>query len=362
MADSDPVRCDDPAIRQIPQFAIPRDGGDANSIAAFGMAVRDVFHIARVDPADPAEVETLAWHLGTAMFGRFAGPALRFDRPATLVASSGLDHLLVQYYETGGFTGDAGGEPVAVRAGDICVFDLADTLSTTTSAFRNLSLLLPRASIAPIVGDIASLHGMVVPAGSAVGGLLCDHLRSVARRLPGLTTAEATLAAHATVTLTAMVLASERRREGRSRTPSCPRSALLRINRLIDAEIGNPALDAERIAHVAGVSRAALYRLFAPAGGVARHIRRRRLSGAALELADPLRRVRVGEVAQRWGFATDRSFSRAFQQAFGIAPSDARERCLAFFTPGNGASETDPRDFAGWMRSLHAAGPAGDQP
>lgn len=341
---------------------ISRDSGGANSIAAFGLAVQDVFHIARVDPADPAEVETLAWHLGTAMFGCFSGPALRFDRPATLVASSGLDHLLVQYYETGGFAGDAGGEPIEVRAGNICVFDLADTLSTTSTPFRNLSLLLPRASVAPIVEDIASLHGMVLPARSALGGLLRDHLRSVGRRLPGLTTAEATLAAQATVTLTAMVLASERRREGRSRTPSCPRSALLRINRFIDAEIGNPALDADRIAHAAGVSRASLYRLFVGAGGVATHIRRRRLSGAALELADPLRRVRIGEVAQRWGFATDRSFSRAFQQAFGIAPSEARERCLAFFTPGSEGDGTDPRDFAGWMRTLHAAGPGGDQP
>lgn len=362
MARHQPALRDGPATGQVPRFAIGRDGSGANGIAAFGMAVQDVFHIARVDPADPTEVETLAWHLGTAMFGCFSGPALRFDRPATLVASSGLDHLLVQYYDRGDFTGDAGGEPVEVRAGDICVFDLADTLLTTSSAFRNFSLLIPRASIAPIIDDIASLHGMVLPASSAVGGLLRDHLQSLGRRMPELTTTEATLAAHATVTLTAMVLASEQRREGRSRTPSCPRSALLRINRFIDAEIGNPALDADRIAQAAGVSRASLYRLFEQAGGVATHIRRRRLSGAALELADPTRRVRIGEVAERWGFGTDRSFSRAFHQAFGIAPSEARERCLAFFTPGGGTSETDPRGFAEWMRALHAAGPNADQP
>ncbi len=354
MADADPAPSDTERAAQVPHFAIdPRTTG-SNTVAAFGLAVQDVFHIDRVDPAEAREVETLAWHLGTAMFGCFAGPALRFDRPATLVASSGLDHLLVQYYAEGGFTGTAGDEAIAVVPGDICVFDLADTLSTTSSAFRNYSLLIPRGSIGAIVEDVPSLHGMVLPASSAVGGLLRDHLRSIGRRLPDMTAAEATVAAHATVTLTGMVLASERRRERRSRMPSPPRSALLRVNRFIDSEIGNPALDADMIAQAAGVSRASLYRLFEPAGGVATHIRRRRLSGAALELADPMRRVRVGEVAERWGFGTDRSFSRAFHQAFGIAPSEARERCLAFFTPGSDDGEIDPRGFADWMRALHA--------
>lgn len=54
------------------------------------------------------------------------------------------------------------------------------------------------------------------------------------------------------------------------------------------------------------------------------HLAARRLSAAALELRDG--DAGILELAQRWGFASQEAFSRAFKRAFGVSPG-AYRRC-----------------------------------
>jgi len=343
---------------EVPSFSINGEevGTDA-ALQAFGGAVQDVFSVELVEPSsDSRTVAVAAWHLGTIMLGVFSGPPLFFDRPPALVARSGLDHILVQLYTEGGFSGMAGSRPITVVPGDICVFDLTDTLSTRSTSFSNLSLLIPRDALRSSLDDLSPLHGMVVASSSPLAGILAEYLISLASRVPSLDAREALLAALATASLTSTVLAGEAPRGAQLRSTGDRRSPLRQVCAYIDDHIQNPDLDADHIAPALGLSRASLYRLFATSGGVGRYIRRRRLSGAALELSDPTRRVRIGEVAMRWGFANDASFARAFRQAFGIAPRAARERNLAFLAPAedDGAPETTEQGFAYWMRTLHA--------
>lgn len=340
----------------VPSFQIEgqRVGTDA-ALLAFGAAVHDVFGLEQVDPmASSRPIDVEAWHLGTIMLGVFSGPALFFDRPPGLVAKSGLDHILVQLYTEGGFSGMAGSGPITVSAGDICVFDLTDTFSTRSTAFSNCSLLIPRDAISPALDDLEPLHGMVIPSSEPLAGFLAEYLLSLVRRMPSLGERDALLAAQATVSLTSMILAGEARRGARQNSSGGHRSPLRLVSDYIDGNIQDPDLDAERITRALGISRASLYRLFATSGGVGRHIRRRRLSGAALELSHLTRRPRISEIATRWGFVNDASFSRAFRQAFGIAPRAVRERNLAFLDAGEGAenSAISEHGFAHWMRTL----------
>lgn len=87
-----------------------------------------------------------------------------------------------------------------------------------------------------------------------------------------------------------------------------------------------PQLD--EIARVAGVSRFHLCRVFAAAVGLSpiAYARRRRLSEAAKALALG---VSVTEVAFGAGFESVEGFSRAFRDAFGLAPSALRPGGLA---------------------------------
>lgn len=347
----------DNATPGVPTFRVEGKAlGVEAALQAFGAAVQDVFALQPVDAKGPSRpIDIDAWHLGTIMLGVFSGPALFFDRTPALVAKSGLDHLLVQVYTEGGFSGMAGSAPITVTAGDICVFDLTDSFSTRSTPFSNCSLLLPRDAISPVLDDLGPLHGMVIPSSEPLAGMLAEYLLSLARRMPSLDARDALLAAQATGSLTSTILAGEVRRGAKLHCSGGHRSPLRSVSDYIDGHIHDPDLDAERIMRALGMSRASLYRLFATSGGVGRYIRRRRLSGAALELSHPTRRPRISEVATRWGFINDASFSRAFRQAFGIAPRAARERNLAFLDTGSGdEASTSEHAFAHWMRTLRA--------
>ncbi|PKP91884.1 MAG: AraC family transcriptional regulator [Alphaproteobacteria bacterium HGW-Alphaproteobacteria-16] len=342
---------------EVPHFSISAEEvGRDIALGAFGEAVHDVFAVELVDRtiADTI-VEVSAWHLGTMMLGAFSGPPLFFDRPPALVARSGLDHMLVQLYVEGGFAGMAGSRPITVAAGDICVFDLTDTLSTRSTDFSNVSLLIPREAFHAALDDLSHLHGMVIPSASPLAGILAEYILSLVLRVPALDAREALLAAMATTTLTCTILAGQAPPASPQRSTVDRRSPLRQVCAYIDAHIQNPDLDAERIARALGLSRASLYRLFVNSGGVGRYIRRRRLSGAALDLSDPTRRTRVGEVALRWGFVNDASFARAFRQAFDIAPREARDRNFPMLASMDGetGARVSERGFAHWMRTLH---------
>lgn len=332
-------------------------GSDA-AFRAFAEAVKDIFDVALAEPGIPSPaVQVDAWHLGTVMLGRFSGPALLFDRPPPLVARSGLDHFLVQIYAEGGFSGTAGGNPIIVERGDLCVFDLTDTFSTRSSQFTNYSLLIPRDAMAGEVDDLRSLHGMVIPARTPLAGLLAEYFVSLSSRATLLDAREALLAAEATVSLATTIVAGAVG-ENSTKPGSGDRGSPLRqVNDYIDANIENPDLGAGAITRALGMSRASLYRLLASSGGVGRYIRRRRLNGAALDLSHPTRRVRIGEIAMRWGFLDNASFSRAFRQEFGMAPRAARGR-KAPFPPVEGnssAQNVTGLHFGHWMRDLRAS-------
>ena len=73
------------------------------------------------------------------------------------------------------------------------------------------------------------------------------------------------------------------------------------------------------------MSRATLYRLFEPLGGVSSYIQERRLARAYAALIHPAHRHRpIYDIAFDCGFASEAHFSRAFRLFFGLPPSELR--------------------------------------
>jgi AraC-like DNA-binding protein len=338
----------------VPRFDLSNAASTTtDDVSQFGLALADIFAVTPLDPTTgEIEIVANAWHFGTLMIGQFAAGPLAFHRSNELVATSGLDHLLVQLYVRGGFSGSADGQPITVEPGDLCVFDLSRTLETRATAFANISLLIPRVTFEAQMDTPGALHGITIKAHDPIAGLLSSYLVSLVERAPQLDAAQAPATGQATAALIVTLLATFARTEAATRGEV--HSPLRDAVRFIDANIMNPQLDADLVAGGLNMSRARLYRLLEPFGGIARYIRQRRLVGAAMALSNPaMRTTRIGEVAFRWGFGSIPTFNRAFQAEFGLSPSEVRARGIAsVLAATDGADEGEIARFTAWMRTL----------
>jgi AraC-like DNA-binding protein len=105
-----------------------------------------------------------------------------------------------------------------------------------------------------------------------------------------------------------------------------PHWLLMRAEGYIAEHLQQPDLNAAAVASAVGKSLRQLNRLFAARqSSVSRQIWQQRLARAHDDLADPARRpATVGEIAYRWGFASQAHFARAFRARYGLAPVEHR--------------------------------------
>ncbi|MBB3086630.1 helix-turn-helix domain-containing protein [Geodermatophilus sabuli] len=102
-------------------------------------------------------------------------------------------------------------------------------------------------------------------------------------------------------------------------------AAWARVTAHVEAHLRDPSLTPAAIAAGAYVSERSLYGLFAARGLTpAGYVRRRRLEGAARELARRGTAVTVAAVAHCWGFRDPTTFGRGFRTAFGRTPDEVR--------------------------------------
>lgn len=311
----------EPSHINVPYGAVPRETG----FKVWAEILEPVFEV-------KAGSETMAefrfgfesWALGTAVIGQCMANGHAFERSSRTIARSGIDHVMIQVATRGGLLANFEGRSVQGRPGDVCVFDLSRPVSTTSPDFQNITLIVPRSILAPMVADYDSLHGLVLAAETPRARLLGSHIMELARQLPSMTRDEIVGMAEPTVHLAAGCLGTSLD-HAVVVAPVIDHARLGTIKAYIDRHLGAPDLDADSVCRSLGLSRSKLYRLFEASGGVAAHIRRRRLSQCLRELTSRRCRAdRISEIAYRWGFTNEASFSRAFRGAFGLSPSEAR--------------------------------------
>lgn len=311
-------------------------------------AVSTVFDLEVDDPA-AFDCGMESWKLGEVVLGRFWSTGNRFERSARKVAESGLDHYVVQLL-TGGRSVVRGGaaEGEWVR-GSVRIIDMTRELRTEADAFSNLTLIVPRATLEPLLARPDDLHGVTLGAGTPGGALLGDFMTGLAARAPDMTAQEAAALGPGVAALVAGFFgpAAAGTRPAREARAAALRRA---IRRHIEAHLTLPGLDADHLCGRFGLSRAALYRLFEPLGGVAAYVRERRLVRACRMLGSgEAGGKRVAEVAHGLGFASAASFSRDFRRRFDVSPTEVR---LA--APANDHAPEAPagRVFREWVERL----------
>jgi len=253
----------------------------------------------------------------------------RYLRRRNHRADEGGDHILVQQYLSGGYVGHNGGRIVRIGPGDISLLDLGYALETQAAASSALSVVIPRDLMFSFVRPDRLRPGSIVSGTSAIGEILGHHLQSVWRALHSAPAEEAETLCHALVGAVAGAFATQHSDEAQAPGSEMDR-ALDAICDYIERHLASNQLTPAHLCQRFACSRAQLYRLFKPLGGVAAYIRQARLRRCFRELGEVGTGPRsIIEVATRWGFTSQSHFCRLFRHSFGITPGQAIEQARA---------------------------------
>lgn len=296
--------------------------------------------------------EMTSYQIGDVAIASGHSSAANFQRTSRTIARSGLDNICLVVYSDGGCALDVEGRSAEVHVGDVCILDMTRPGVLRMPNYSSMSVVLPRALLAPYLADIDSLHGQILQRSTPLNAMLVSHLRTLLAEAPALTQQNAHAAAHGTAALIAAFAGASADGRGKIVQAAAPH-ALQVARQIIEANIHNPELGPDFIGRRLGVSRAKLYRLFEPIGGVSHYIQQRRLQRAYRHIIDPAyANERVGEVAARYGFSSVSVFSRAFRQTYGVPPSEFRAASWRTDTAdvglhGDSASQTMARWLLG---------------
>ena len=347
-----------PATRPTPR-AIPRaqlqlvDLPAAERLDAWRGALEPVFEITPDPAQDPASFTgtlTMA-HLGDALVSEVRSAPQMFDRNRAYARRSGLDHFMMQTFVHGRHDGACGDDSVQRGAGDVWILDLAQATRTQASKFANITLIMPRDRLLPLLKG-GNIHGTTLRHGSASARLIASHLETLMAAAMELDLAEASAAVDAAALMIAG--AWSRIRESRAQVGAAVRATARRVVcDYIDLHLTDEDLTPETLVRLFHMSRATLYRLFDEEGGVAACILNRRLDRCHAILATSLDGARtIGEIAFNHGFSSEAHFSRAFRWRFGISPRDARGTGLASSAASHGPAQADVQAISDWIATL----------
>jgi AraC-like DNA-binding protein len=273
---------------------------------------------------------------------RWCGVDLDGGKPATLVraaampqiASRGARQLALQrdaflgvtFQKKGMATIEQAGRTSVLAPGDINLVDATHRYKMTfEDPFEHLVLMIPSERLAPLLPSGGQWRGRVLRGASPLGSVLNAHMDAVAAALGRLDAPSRSALIERTIDLIALAFTDEITRLA-GNVGTARRALVLRAMQFVESHLADPALSAARIAAALGISAGYLQHTFQAAGTtVGGHVRRRRLERCRDDIANPQRAgEQIREIAMRWGFADIPHFSRAFKEAFGMAPRDYR--------------------------------------
>jgi AraC-like DNA-binding protein len=300
---------------------------------AFRQSIDPLFAMDANDIEPTLDLGLEAYNAGVMLIGRTHMRGARFDyqRDRAKIASSGLETIMLQIITKGSDVRLHDGEAYRTSPGDICIDDLTRPFATQAQDCENISIVLPRAALGLDTLQLDRIHGLTLNRHSLAAQLVHTQARAIldqfcAGNAYAASAQEVASAARATALMIGgLTEPLVNAREAGPAGEAIEVAMLYRVQRHIQAQLTRPDLTPEGIARAMGLSRASLYRLFAPLGGVSAYIRRQRLGRVFADLRNPRQHNRsIAEIAYGWGFVDWSSFSRAFKAAFDMTPSEAR--------------------------------------
>lgn len=290
------------------------------------------------------------WDLGSMVLSSVVAPAVLFARSTAEFRRAAIDHWVIAYTRSGTTTTRTDDDVTVAGPGIPYVWSLGRPFDGVRSDLDWTALFLPRDRFSDLATRLDAAHGTTLD--TPPGFLLVDFLNVLERRLPTLTPAEIPPVEQV---IRAMLGASLPQADASaSGAPDLDLARRERVRQLIQANLASATLGPRSLCRMAGLSRSTLYRLFESVGGVAAYIQRERLRAAHETLCSPDDTRPIHAIAEACGFADASVFSRAFRQAFGCSPRDARAAAVCGAPPPLAIRPpaSEPSDFVELLRRL----------
>ncbi|HEY8454392.1 MAG TPA: helix-turn-helix domain-containing protein [Actinopolymorphaceae bacterium] len=242
----------------------------------------------------------------------------------------------------------ARGQVTAVRdkqeaqltAGDLTFIDPSVPIRYSHTEVQLVSLRIPRELLGIEAADARRVAGKRIPGDRGVGAVVSSFVRTLPRYLDDYRPAEAARLGTTLVDLLKTLVERFAEADVAEEPANRQEELLARIHAFIEHRLADPKLTPGFIAGSHYISLRYLHKLFESQNvTVAGWIRQRRLERCRRDLLDPaLQSKSVSAIAAQWGFGSAVHFSRAFRAAYGVPPSEYRQR---FAESRNGAEKTE---------------------
>jgi AraC-like DNA-binding protein len=299
------------------------DVGAGNTTAARRELTRGFYDTRPLRPEATFDAAAAACWIDDLLLSRVRFDASTFWCHPGRFPSGESDLMTIQWYVRSSIHGFVGDHELYTAPDRISFHDFAGSYQGWSDCSEVWGLTIPRERIADVERLRARSPMFSVPIGSPSGLLLtsalCSAWEAVSRSADG-----GPELACALVGLVNGVLAPLARR-----APDDARLAAMKA--FLQRRLGDPNLSVTVLQQQFHYSRATIYRLFKPDGGVAHFVREERLRQCHDELAHsaPKGRATVRGVAARWGFSDPAQFARAFRQRYGHPPAELLRRARA---------------------------------
>lgn len=292
--------------------------------------------------------------IGSMMLARTVSKHQFWSRSAAGIAADGMDHYILQFYNSGASYCDDGKDGTEIRPGDLMFQDLSQTAKATTSDFDNLVLCIPRQLLEDKLVFPEDHNMRFLSAGDPMVRILGDQIVSLQQNAATLSAEQGRTVEHVVAEMLASCLNTA---HGNTRDAAQRRvklETMVAIRRYFRTHFASPDLTPGRAARDLGLSRSKLYQLLEDQGGVHRYVLNLRLRHALSILNNPRAKHRpLNDIAYECGFSSDASFIRAFRAKFDMTPGDVRngDRHATPATPSQTASNVDTR-YENWLHTL----------
>jgi AraC-like DNA-binding protein len=288
-----------------------------------GIAER--FFPMRVDTvlAPTFDARLVGGRIGPVAVGSIQGRPHRVVRTSAQIAAGDPECILLYLLTRGAVRIEQEDRSCLLRPGDLACHDTSrPSVFEGPENFEVLLFSVPRWFIGPRSENIARRTATRASAGAPLARLAAPFLASLFRAaangdgLPGND-------GHGAAEMILPVLRTAFGDDALSTGDTAVSPLLIRLQRYATEHLHESDLGPERLANEHFVSTRYVHKLFAASGsGVSEWIRDRRLEGAREELRKP--GTAIAAVAERWGYRNPASFSRAYRERYGCAPSDVR--------------------------------------
>ena len=259
---------------------------------------------------------------------RIAAEANTMIRTSRAIASGDPECVHLSVVLRGQLNAAQEGRSGVARAGDVISYETSHpVIFRAEQAFESLVVRVPRKMLGKDAEHIANSTALGISGNDGFPRAAVAFFRSLAGGLEDgtISAGDAANSVDAVLDLVRGLYSGRHGRPHPKPLHSRP-EILLNVQSYIEANLGDPDLDPERIARASFISTRYLHKLFETEGtSVCAWIRTSRLERCRRDLLDPaLEHQSIISIATRWGVRGPQHFSRLFRSAYGCSPSELR--------------------------------------